>query len=303
MARPATIALALGAAVLVGVGVVVLAEDPQQAVPLAVVNPPTPSATATPPPADPAANPSASEGAPATPAAGITPVAPEVIANGPRDVPRVALTFDTAYSAETAALVGAGAIGPQYNAAVLDYLDATKTPATVFVTGLWGEQYPEAMKRLAATDTIEIGNHTWSHAGWAGDCYGLPSPGDFANQKLEIGRTAMMIAAYTGSAPNLIRFPALCHDAADVALAAEFGEYTVDSDIDLNDTGVGDTAPVVAGILERVQPGSIILLHLNGAPNTPATLEILSQLVPGLQEKGLAPVTVSELIAPVAPTP
>jgi peptidoglycan/xylan/chitin deacetylase (PgdA/CDA1 family) len=227
----------------------------------------------------------------------------EVISNGPRDVPKVALTFDTAYSAETAALVSEGAIGPQYNAAVLDYLDATKTPATVFVTGLWGQQYPAAMKRLAATSTIEIGNHTWSHAGWAGDCYGLPSPGDVASQKLEIGRTAMLIAGYTGRAPTLIRFPGLCHDAADVSLAATFGEYTVDTDIDLNDTGVTEVEPVVAGILEQVQPGSIILLHLYGPPNTPATLEILSQLVPGLQEKGLTPVTVSELIAPVsAPT-
>jgi peptidoglycan/xylan/chitin deacetylase (PgdA/CDA1 family) len=214
-------------------------------------------------------------------------------------VPKVALTFDTAYSAETASLVASGTIGPQYNPGVLDYLDATDTPATVFVTGLWGEQYPEAMKRLAATDTIEIGNHTWSHAGWAGDCYGLPSPGDLASQKLEIGRTALLIASYTGRAPSLIRFPALCHDPADVSLAAQFGEYTIDTDIGPNDTGVTDAAPVVAGILEQVQPGSIILLHLNGAPNAPATVEILNQLVPALQERGLTPVTVSELIAPI----
>lgn len=297
MARPATIALALGAAVVVGVGVVVLAEDPQQAVPLAVVNPPSPTPTAS--PASPAPTPTPSESA--APAAPITPVPAEVITNGPRDVPKVAITFDTAYSAETDALVTSGAIGPQYNAAVLDYLDATSTPATVFVTGLWGEQYPDAMKRLAATSTIELGNHTWSHAGWAGECYGLPQPGDVENQKLEIGRTAMLIAGYTGRAPSLIRFPALCHDPADVALAAEFGEYTVDTDIGLNDTGVTEAAPVAAGILEQVQPGSIILLHLNGPPNTPATVEILNQLVPGLQAKGLTPVTVSELIAPVAP--
>lgn len=290
------IALALGTAVVVGVGVVVLAEDPQDPVPLAVVNPPTPTPTATPAPtATPTPAPTAS------PAARITPVPAEVIANGPRDVPKVAITFDTAYSAETDALVTAGVIGPQYNTAVLDYLASTNTPATVFVTGLWGEQYPEGMKRLAATDTIEIGNHTWSHAGWAGDCYGLPDAGDVANQRVEIGRTAMMIAAYTGSAPSLIRFPALCHDPEDVALAAQFGEYTVDTDIGLNDTGVTEAAPVAAGILEQVQPGSIILLHLNGAPNTPATVEILSQLVPGLKEKGLTPVTVSDLIAPVAP--
>lgn len=299
------IALALGAALVAGVGVVVLTEDPQQPVPLAVTNPPTPTPTITEDPV-PESRPTATAAASPSPSpagATPTPVTPEVIANGPRDVPKVAITFDTAYSEETAGLVASGVIGPQYNSAVLDYLDATGTPATVFVTGLWAEQYPDAMKRLAGTKTIELGNHTWSHAGWSGECYGLPPVSDTVAASFEIARTAQLIAGYTGAPPTHIRFPALCHDPEDVALAAKMGETTVDADVSYNDTGVTDPSAAVAGILEQTQPGSIILLHLNGPPNTPATVQMLNELVPALKARGLTPVTVKELLAPVEQPP
>ena len=41
---------------------------------------------------------------------------------------------------------------------------------------------------------------------------------------------------------------------------------------------------------------STLLLHLNGAPNAPATLQIVQQLLPMLSERGLQPVTLSELL-------
>lgn len=294
--------MAIGAAVVAGVGAAVLAEGPQESVPLAVSNPPvpTPTLTADPVPEGPsqAAAATASPSTPAPATARPSPVAPELITNGPRDVPKVAITFDTAFSDGTKAQVDSGVLPAQYNAGVLDYLQGASVPATVFVTGLWAEQYPDAMKRMVDNPGIEIGNHTWSHYAWTPDCYGLPELTDPVAQKFDIARTAQLIARYTGSQPAYIRFPGLCQDSADVELAAEFGETTVGSDIELNDTGVTDAQAVVAGLMDSVQPGSIIVLHLNGAPSNPVTVAILEQLVPALKERGLTPVKVSELLAP-----
>jgi len=299
MARPALIAVGIGAALVAGAAVVVLAEGPQSAIPLAVDQPPP--TTAAPAPVTP--EPTPNEPAQPAPTDIPPPVPGELISNGPRDIPKVAITFDTAFAADTAALTNAGIFPPQYNEAVVNYLAAEKIPATVFVTGLWAEQYPQAMERMAGIDTFEFGNHTWSHAGWTDDCYGLPSPGDEVAQRFEIARSAKLIAQYADSWPTYIRFPGLCQDPGDVALAGEYGEYTVGTDLTIFDTGVTDASFAVEGILAEVQPGSIILLHLNGAPNTPATLEILTQLVPALRERGLTPVTVSELLAPVDQEP
>lgn len=295
MARPGLIAVGVGAALVAGAAVVVLAEGPQSAIPLAVDQPPSSTAPPAPEPM-PVPSPSPSADGTEMPA----PVAGELITSGPRDVDKVAITFDTAFSADTAAMTASGVFPPQYNEAILDYLEAEKVPATMFVTGVWAEQYPQAMERIAGVDTFEFGNHTWSHAGWTPDCYGLPGPGDEVAQRFEIARSAKLIAQYAGSWPTYIRFPGLCHDPGDVALAGEYGEYTVDADVLIFDSGITDPAFAVNGILSQVEPGSIILLHLNGPPNTPVTLEILSQLVPALRERGLTPVTVSELLAPVA---
>jgi peptidoglycan/xylan/chitin deacetylase (PgdA/CDA1 family) len=227
------------------------------------------------------------------------PVTGQLLSHGPRDVPKVAITFDTAFSADTAALTAAGVFPPQFNEPVLDYLDAESVPATMFVTGVWAEAYPQAMERIAATERFELANHTWSHAGWTDDCYGLPSPGDETASRFEIARSAKLISEYTGQWPSYIRFPGLCHDLYDVALAAEYGSRTVDADVTIFDSGMTDATGTAMGIMSQVQPGSIILLHLNGPPNAPVTLDILKQVLPALRERGLTPVTVSELLAPV----
>jgi peptidoglycan-N-acetylglucosamine deacetylase len=46
-----------------------------------------------------------------------------------------------------------------------------------------------------------------------------------------------------------------------------------------------------------VRPGSIVVMHLNGAPNAPMTARSLDRVLPGLRERGLRAVTVSELLA------
>jgi peptidoglycan-N-acetylglucosamine deacetylase len=223
-------------------------------------------------------------------------VAPQVLTHGPRSGNGVAITLDADLSYWSLQRVQRGEFPAQYNSAVLDYLEASGTPSTVFVTGLWAEQYPTVMQRIAGSTLYELANHTWSHEAWTPNCYRLPFIDDPARQTSQLRDTSEIIASYTESLPRFFRFPGLCHDPADVALVAEHGMVTVDTDVAAGDAFITDPGRAARDIAIRTQPGSIIVLHLNGAPNASFTAEILSQLVPMLRGAGLEPMTLSQLL-------
>lgn len=284
--------MAIGGVILGAASISVLTGDPPSAVPLAIeyTPPPSPTPTATPT--------SAPTTAPALAAV------PQLITHGSRDRAQVALTFDTSYDAATASSVAAGYLPRQFDPAVLDVLAAYGVPATVFVTGLWAKDHPDAMARLtAAAPPLEVGNHSWSHNAWTTDCFGLPYVGAAEQQRAEIEVAAAEIAGFTGAQPTLFRFPGMCASPEGVALAAELGEQPVGSDVVYNDAFVEDAQAGAAAILSQVQPGSIIGLHLNGAPNAPATAAMLEVLIPALRDRGLELVTVSTLLAPAPAVP
>lgn len=58
-----------------------------------------------------------------------------------------------------------------------------------------------------------------------------------------------------------------------------------------------DPKVVVRAVLAGVQPGSIIVMHLMGAPNTPATADALATLIPDLQARGYEFITLREMLA------
>ena len=259
----------------------------------------TPAASPAGPAADAAAKPApATEPAPASTPAAVNPpaVPPVAVSNGDRSVPKVALTFDADLSQYTLNRIYNGTMPDQYNVAVVDYLEYTGTPATMFVTGLWAQRYPLAMQRFAANDIFEIANHSYSHEAWTPGCYQLPYITDVATKQAQVSETSSVIAAYTGQQPRYFRFPGLCHNADDVALVAEMGLVPVDTDIAGSDAFAKNPYAVAQSIAAQAQPGSVILLHLNGAPNAPATLQIVQQLLPMLSERGLQPVTLAELL-------
>jgi peptidoglycan/xylan/chitin deacetylase (PgdA/CDA1 family) len=54
---------------------------------------------------------------------------------------------------------------------------------------------------------------------------------------------------------------------------------------------------VVRAVLGGVRPGSIVVMHIIGAPNTPATYSALRAIIPALEARGYRFVTLSELLA------
>lgn len=252
--------------------------------------------TASPPPSSaPAADPTAR--ATAEP----TPIAVE-IEHGPRDRRVVALTFDADMTEGMLAQLRSSAVASWYDARIVDELRSAGISATVFLTGLWAETYPDVVRSLAADPSFELENHSMDHAAWHAPCFGLPALSTEAAKRKELTEAADIIRSTAGMAPTYFRFPGGCRTAADVAFVAALGEQPLGWDVTSGDAFQGDADVIVRTVLSRVRPGSIIVMHLVGAPNAPATAMALERLIPLLQAKGYDFVTVRDLLAaPVRP--
>jgi peptidoglycan/xylan/chitin deacetylase (PgdA/CDA1 family) len=221
---------------------------------------------------------------------------PSVISHGPRDRPWIALTFDADMTSHMLESLRSGTVRSWYDAAIVAELRKTRTPATIFVTGLWAQTYPAVVESLARDPLLELENHSVDHAGFEASCNGLPVVTGESRKRWEITRTASVIAEIAGVEPRYFRFPGGCHEAADVRLVASLGEQPVDWDVLSGDSFQPSAAVVVSNVLKQVRPGSIIVMHLVGTPNAPATAAALRQLIPRLRGYGFTFVTLQQLL-------
>lgn len=213
--------------------------------------------------------------------------------SGPRDIPKVALTFDADMTPGMLAQLRARQVATWYNAEVRDILDAERVPATIFMTGLWVTTYPDVARSLAADPLFEIGSHTYDHAAFRTPCYGLAPATDRAG---ELAQAQREIQAVIGVSPALLRFPGDCYDASDVALARAQGLTVISADVRGGDAFNVSAAAIASTVLHGAQPGSIVILHLSGGPNAPMTAPALRQIIAGLRQRGLGFATVSEIL-------
>ena len=218
----------------------------------------------------------------------------KAIMRGPAKQQRIALTFDADMTPTTFDEVRAGG-GPQYEQGIIRVLRHEKVPATIFVTGLWAKAYPEAVEEFARDPLFELGNHTYDHRAWTTDCYGLPAVTDPREKQDELEMTVRQVQRAGGEPPSWFRFPGLCHSAEDVKRVARAGEQVVDG-ISSGDAFATSAVAVEQMVLDQVEPGSIVVMHLNGAPNAPVTLEALTSLIPGLRDRGYRFVSLSDLL-------
>lgn len=248
-----------------------------------------------------AAHPTPATRAPAAattpPAAGASPPIPaSVIQHGPRTRRWVALTFDADMTRGMLAMLASGRVRSWYDAALFAELRATRTPATIFLTGLWTARYPEVVRRLARDPLFELENHSLDHAGWTTPCYGLPTVTGQPSKTEEIGAAARIIQRVAGVRPRYFRFPGGCEREADVRLVARFGERPVGWDVVSGDAFEPDPRVIVHAVLSGVRPGSIVIAHCIGAPNTPATARAMATIIPALRARGYRFVTLRELL-------
>jgi peptidoglycan/xylan/chitin deacetylase (PgdA/CDA1 family) len=206
------------------------------------------------------------------------------ISHGPRNRPRVALTFDDGPHAETT---------PQ----ILDALAAHGARATFFVIGRYLDSHA-AIARRALAEGHELGNHSWTHS-YFQNFYSA------ARHAREIARSAAAIRALTGvEREPLYRSPVGLKSPPLARAAHASGLRVIAWSLHTRDTFSRDPRALAARTLARVHPGDIILMH-DGHDRDGARRERAAQALPsilhGLKERGLQSVTVSELLGLTAP--
>ena len=115
-------------------------------------------------------------------------------------------------------------------------------------------------------------------------------------KRAEITSTAETILRLTGIRTRYFRFPGGCHSKADLAIVAGAGHRAVQWDVVSGDVALRRPAAIAREVIRGVQPGSIVVMHLNGAPNAPATAGALEEIIPALAAKGFRFVTLQALL-------
>ena len=230
------------------------------------------------------------------------PAAPRLVLAAQTSRPLVALTFDLDMSAQMAAVARAGTVW--VNTDAIDYLQANRIHATLFMTGMWAEMYPSVARRLAADPNFEIGNHTYSHPAFHAPCYRLGWV-NRASQAQQVNFAQQAIQRVTGVTPRYFRFPGGCYDRQALDLVHSAGLIPVQWSVNSIDAFNAHALQIASVVLSSVKPGSIVLMHLQGGANAPGTGAALRLIVPALQRRGYQFDTVSELLAagpPIQPT-
>jgi peptidoglycan/xylan/chitin deacetylase (PgdA/CDA1 family) len=219
---------------------------------------------------------------------------PPVVDHGPRTGNLVALTFDADMTDWMRQNLRSGRVASYANLRIIDLLEREQVAATFFLTGMWVEEYPDLTRRLAGNPRFELANHTYGHHAFTDDCYDLPHL-PVSRMAGDVAKTFDVIEPYGGRQTRYFRFPGLCHDRTALDALAPLGLTVVDGDVVSGDPFATAWQPIVHAVLSKVQPGSVIIMHVTEA-NAAMTDEALPHILAGLRERGLTPAPLSEVL-------
>lgn len=166
---------------------------------------------------------------------------------------------------------------------IISVLKNKNCPATFFVTGQWAEKYSQSLKKLFDAGH-EIASHSYDHT-----LYSTLSKDEI---KADMDKCDSSIKNITGTAPTLVRAPSGDYTNDSILAAKETGRIPIQWDVDTLDWKGLSESDMKKRITDRIQNGSIILLH-NGTKQTAAALAGILDM---LTENGYEFVKVSDLI-------
>ena len=182
----------------------------------------------------------------------------------------VALSFDAAW-------------GNEDTQALIDILDQYGVSTTFFVVGDWVDKYPESVRALAEAGN-EVMNHSSSHAHFSAlSTDEITADISACNDKIE---------AITGVRPTLFRCPYGEYDDHVIRAVKSLSMPAVQWDVDSLDWKGIPAGQITRRVLDRVQPGSIVLFH-NAAEHTP---EALPAILDALIGEGYRIVPISQIL-------
>ncbi len=187
------------------------------------------------------------------------------------DEKAVALTFDAAWGADR-------------TLGILQTLESKDACATFFLVSFWADKYSSVLKKLAASDRIEIGTHSATH----------PYMSKLSKNQieLELSTSRELIEGITGRKIDLFRPPYGDYSDTLLNVCKEQGLYAIQWDVDSLDWKGLNKEQIASRIVGGARNGSIILMHNDGEH----TLEALPAIIDGLRAKGFTFKTVGDLI-------
>jgi peptidoglycan/xylan/chitin deacetylase (PgdA/CDA1 family) len=195
----------------------------------------------------------------------------EIIRGNPDD-PRVALTFDCG------SVAGA-------SLRILDTLKEHGLRVTFFMTGQYTDRYPDLVRRMVA-DGHEFANHSYGH----------PDFTKLTNQAIlaELARTDELVRAHSGSSTKpWMRMPFGARDGRVMDVVSGAGYASVFWTLDSGDwLAEATVASVQSRVLGGIRNGAIVVHHCAAEQTAGA----LPAIFAGLTERGLQPVTLTELL-------
>ncbi|MFJ8545168.1 polysaccharide deacetylase family protein [Streptomyces sp. NPDC093586] len=219
-----------------------------------------------------ASAPSRTPGASTAPTPRRFPGRPVQITHGPRDRPRVALTFH-------------GQGDPATARAILAEAERHGARVTVLAVGTWLDAHPELARRVL-DGGHDLGNHTQHHL----DVNAMTE----AQAYTEITDCARRLTRLTGSIGTWFR-PSRAVRASPLVerLAVRAGyPHVLSYDVDSLDFTSPGAPAVTRTVLGAVRAGSVVSLHFGYADTVAALPAVLEEL----DRRGLHAVTTTELI-------
>lgn len=187
-------------------------------------------------------------------------------------LPRVALTFDLTW-------------GHRQIEAILSVLAEQQVRATFFVSDAWLAGYPDLAQRL-----VRDGHELATLGRRITDLRQVPT----GELRTGLAQTQSLMERTVGRRPRFFRPPEGLYNDAVIETATQSGLATVTWSLDARDATARQPREIVRRVLGRVRKGDVVLL--TAADYSRHTAAALPDLLRGLSERGLAPVTLSELL-------
>ncbi|MFC0627027.1 polysaccharide deacetylase family protein [Kribbella deserti] len=218
-----------------------------------------------------------------------------VVQHGPRDRKKIALTFDADLTNAMRKRLTSGRVKSYYNAELIESLRRLRVPATLFLTGLWMEQYPDQTRDLAADPLFELATHSYDHKAFTAKCYTLASVAP-ADMLTDVRRAVTILDRLDPDATRWFRFPGGCYDGRALHELAPAGLTAVQLDVAGADGFARSPGAIVEQVVGNAQAGSIVVLHMHGGDNAPFTGKAIEPIVRKLRAQGYQLVTVTDLM-------
>lgn len=166
--------------------------------------------------------------------------------------------------------------------------------ATFFVVGSRAEAHPELVERIVH-EGHAVGSHTFTHS----HAFHFGSP---ARQREDVQRGIDVVTRITGSAPRLFRPPQGLRTPLLRDALAGMKELVCVTWTERGLDAMGRPASkIVTRLAPEVRAGAILTLHdgagLGGSRDRSPTVDALAELLPLARERGLACVSLAEVVS------